>query len=70
MSLSPIERAFLEKLASMKQGRAGQQVEKHEETRQRMQGLIDEGYVKERNLGFFPGWQITDKGREYLAARG
>jgi hypothetical protein len=67
--MTPIERAFLERLAGMKQGRCSYSVLMRGEAMEIAGGLIEGGYVKERDLGFSPGLQVTDKGREYLGGQ-
>lgn len=67
MSLSAIERAFLEKLAGMKQGRCSYALARREEAFSIAGDLVASGYVTARHLGYDQGFQITPKGRAYLA---
>jgi hypothetical protein len=64
--VTDIQRAFLTRLASMKFGRCSYSLVQRDEAMEIVAGLIEGGYVRERDLGFMPGFQITDKGREHL----
>lgn len=66
MTLTAFERAFLTKLSTMKQGRCSYDLARREDAMTIAGKLLTEGYVKERDLGYSPGLQITDAGREYL----
>lgn len=64
--MTPIERAFLERLNGFRSGRCGWPVTTYEHALLEFTPLIREGYVRERRYHRSPGFQITDKGREYL----
>jgi hypothetical protein len=64
--MTPIERAFLERLAGMKQGRCSYALVKRDAAMEAVGGLVAAGYVRERRLGHDEGFQITRQGREYL----
>lgn len=68
--MNELERQFLQKLAGEKQGRMGWPQPAHDLALPHLQRLIDEGYVVERRMYRFPGFQITDKGREYVGGAG
>lgn len=64
--MTPIARAFLERLAGMKFGRCSYSLVDRDGAVAIAGELVEAGYIRERDLGYFPGFQITDKGREYL----
>lgn len=49
-----------------KPGRVGFPMTVYEQALPLAQRLLDEGYIRERRLGDYPGFQITDRGRAYL----
>lgn len=64
--MNEFEKQFLAKLATEKQGRMGWPWSAHEKALRHLKRIMDEGYVVERKLYSWPGFQITDKGRAYL----
>jgi hypothetical protein len=66
MTLSPIERAFLEKLARQPQGRCSYALVRRDDAMEIAGGLVAEGYIRNRRCGYDEGFQITPKGRAYL----
>jgi hypothetical protein len=67
--VTEVEKAFLERLSGMKQGRCSYALVKRQDAMSMAHGLLLGGHIRERDLGYFPGFQITDKGREYLGGQ-
>ena len=66
MSLTPLECAFLENLARQPQGRCSYALVRRDDAMEIAGGLVAQGYVRERRLGYDEGLQIEPKGRAYL----
>jgi hypothetical protein len=63
---SSVGRAFLSKLATMPKGRCGYELENFNKALELLSGLLDDGLIKARPLFPNQGFQLTDKGREFL----
>lgn len=63
--MTEFERRLLESM-STRPGRVGFPMTVYTDALKAADRLIREGYVIERRLGSYPGFQITPKGREYL----
>lgn len=61
------DRVFLENLAAYKFGRAAFTREAHGLAIERFSHLIQAGFIRNRPVGYDFGFQITPKGRAYLA---
>lgn len=66
--MNEFEKAFLQMLATTKQGRCGYAPEDYALVMQRFGRLVDEGYVRDRRFGWRLGLQITERGRAYVDA--
>jgi hypothetical protein len=67
---SELEKQFLAALADKTKGRCAYSATDYEKALPHLQGLIDDGLVKERRLGLLQGFQITPEGRAYLYPTG
>lgn len=64
--MTEIQKAFLTRLASLKQGRCSYDLVRRDDVVEIVGELIQAGYVKDRRFGYGEGLQITERGREYL----
>lgn len=64
--MTELQKAFLTRLASMKQGRVAYTPEEYDTLIPHIQRLVEDEYIRHRGFGFSGGFQITDKGRAYV----
>lgn len=64
--MSPHERKFLVALAAEPKGRVAYPLTAYDKLMEHVGGLVEGGYMIPRRMGLEPGFQITNRGREYL----
>ena len=66
VAMTELETQFLVALAKERQGRVGYKLTEFTRIMPFLERLVDEAYIRERRFGNGPGFQITDKGREWV----
>lgn len=66
MSLTDHERSFLIALSAEPKGRVGFPLTAYDKLMEHVGGLVEGGYLIQRRLGNYPGFQLTELGRQYL----
>jgi predicted transcriptional regulator len=64
--MTEFERRFLIALSNEPKGRVAYRLAEYSRLMENMGDLVTEGFITERRLGAYPGFQITQKGRQYL----